>query len=59
MAMGQATLALATSLPPALLARVLVGAGDAMTFISVLRLVAAWFPSRRVPLITQVTGIVG
>ncbi len=59
MAMGQATLALATSLPTALLARVLVGAGDAMTFISVLRLVAAWFPSRRVPLITQVTGIVG
>lgn len=59
MALGQLTLALATSLPAALLARVLVGAGDAMTFISVLRLVSAWFPPRRVPLVTQVTGMVG
>jgi MFS family permease len=40
-------------------ARVLVGAGDAMTFISVLRLVPQWFPSRRVPVLTQLTGLVG
>jgi MFS family permease len=59
MALGQLALALAHSMPAALLARVLVGAGDAMTFISVLRLVAAWFPPRRVPLVTQLTGIVG
>src|SRR6266536_319499 len=40
-------------------ARVLVGAGDAMTFISVLRLVPHWFPARRVPIVTQLTGLVG
>jgi MFS family permease len=59
MAAGQLVLALATDVPTAVLARVLVGAGDAMTFISVLRLVAFWFPGSRVPLITQLTGILG
>lgn len=59
MAVGQASLALAHSFPAALAARILVGAGDAMTFIAVLRLVTAWFPPRRVPLMTQVTGLVG
>ncbi len=59
MAVGQVSLALAHSFPAALAARVLVGAGDAMTFIAVLRLVTAWFPPRRVPLMTQVTGLVG
>jgi MFS family permease len=43
----------------AVLARVLVGTGDAMTFTSVLRLVVAWFPPRRVPLVTQLTGLLG
>jgi MFS family permease len=38
---------------------VLVGAGDAMTFISVLRVIGLWFPGGTVPLITQLTGIVG
>jgi sugar phosphate permease len=59
MAVGQVSLALAHTFPAALAARVLVGAGDAMTFIAVLRLVTAWFPARRVPLMTQVTGLVG
>jgi sugar phosphate permease len=59
MAVGQVSLALAHSFPAALAARILVGAGDAMTFIAVLRLVTAWFPPRRVPLMTQVTGLVG
>ncbi len=59
MAVGQLSLALATTMPEALIARVLVGAGDAMTFISVIRLVASWFPPRRVPLMTQLTGITG
>jgi MFS family permease len=36
-----------------------VGAGDAMTFVSVLRLVTAWLPPRRVPVFTQLTGILG
>ena len=37
----------------------LVGAGDALTFISVLSVVAAWFPARQVPLMTQLTGLLG
>jgi MFS family permease len=59
MAAGQLVLAVSTSVPTAIAARVLVGAGDAMTFISVLRIVSLWFPGRSVPLITQLTGILG
>jgi MFS family permease len=59
MATGQFVLATAHAVPLAVAGRVLVGAGDAMTFISVLRLVAAWFPPHRVPLLTQLTGILG
>ena len=59
MAAGQLVLALATDVPTAVAARVLVGAGDAMTFISVLRVIAFWFPGRTVPLVTQLTGILG
>ena len=59
MAAGQLALAVGTALEMAVLGRVLVGAGDAMTFISVLRLVSAWMPPRRVPVMTQVTGILG
>jgi MFS family permease len=59
MAVGQLTLALAHTVPVAVLARVLVGAGDAMTFISVLRVVTLWFPGSRVPVFTQLTGILG
>jgi sugar phosphate permease len=58
-AAGQTVLAFADDVPTALVARVLVGAGDAMTFISVLRIVSLWFPGRRVPVITQLTGILG
>jgi MFS family permease len=59
MAAGQALLAVATDLPLAIAARVLVGAGDALTFISVLAVVTAWFPARRVPVMTQLTGLLG
>ncbi len=59
MAAGQLLLALSTSLPLAVAARMLVGAGDALTFISVLSVVTAWFPVRRVPVMTQLTGLVG
>jgi MFS family permease len=59
MAGGQIALAFTESLPTAIAARAVLGLGDAVTFISVLRLVPAWFPSRRVPLVTQLTGICG
>lgn len=59
MAMGQLNMAFASSVPSALVARVLIGAGDAMTFTSVLKLIPAWFPDRRIPLMTQLTGLTG
>ncbi len=43
----------------ALLARVFVGMGDAMVFISVLRLIASWFPPMRSPLVTAFTAMLG
>jgi len=43
----------------ALVARLFVGVGDAMTFICVLRLVNTWFAPRRIPFMTQLTGIIG
>jgi MFS family permease len=57
--LAQATFALADSFALALVARVCVGLGDAMTFVCVLRLVTTWFPSRRIPLVTQLTGVLG
>ncbi|BBX30754.1 major facilitator superfamily protein permease [Mycolicibacterium mageritense DSM 44476 = CIP 104973] len=59
MATGQLVLALSESLPAAIAARAIVGLGDALTFISVLRLVPYWFTPERVPLVTQLTGICG
>jgi MFS family permease len=59
MAAGQALLAVAGDVPTAVAARVLVGAGDAMTFVSVLRVIGFWFPGPSVPLITQLTGMLG
>ncbi|MDM7854456.1 MFS transporter [Cellulomonas alba] len=59
MATGQLVLATAHSVPVALVARVLIGAGDAPVFIGACRLVAEWFPPRSVPVMVQVTGLIG
>ncbi|WP_141934205.1 nitrate/nitrite transporter [Microbacterium sp. SLBN-146] len=59
MAVGQLTMALSPSVGIAILARVLLGAGDAAIFPGVLRLIATWFPAQRAPLMVQFTGIVG
>jgi MFS family permease len=59
MAVGQLIMAVSPSVGIAILARVLLGAGDAAVFPAVLRLVALWFPSQRAPLMVQMTGIVG
>jgi MFS family permease len=59
MAAGQGVLAASHALGWAYLARVMIGAGDAATFIAVIRLVALWFPARRVPLLTQLSGVLG
>jgi nitrate/nitrite transporter NarK len=59
MAAGQVVLATADGTGAAVGARLLVGAGDAITFISVLRLVPAWFAPGQAPLVMQLTAILG
>ncbi|MFD8718688.1 cyanate permease [Streptomyces sp. Ag109_O5-1] len=56
---GQLGFAFSPSYGTALASRALLGCGDAMTFISVLRLGTRWFPVRRGPLIAQLAGLVG
>ncbi|GGT39023.1 MFS transporter [Streptomyces kurssanovii] len=56
---GQLGFALSPSYETALASRALLGCGDAMTFISVLRLGSRWFPARRGPLIGQVAALFG
>ncbi|RNM14988.1 MFS transporter [Nocardioides pocheonensis] len=56
---AQTGFAFADSYGLALLARVFVGMGDAMTFICVLRLVNTWFAPRRIPVVVQLTGVLG
>ncbi|WP_411143004.1 MFS transporter [Streptomyces sp. x-80] len=56
---GQFGFALSESYGLALGSRALLGCGDAMTFISVLRLGSRWFPARRGPLIAQIAALVG
>ena len=59
MIVGQVTLSLSTTLGVAIIGRILVGAGDAMTFISAIRLLASWFDGRRLSFGTQVFGTLG
>ncbi|MHA6668004.1 MFS transporter [Homoserinimonas sp. A447] len=56
---GQLMLASTADLGFALFGRLLVGAGDAMTFISVLRLLSFWFSGRILPQVSQWTGNIG
>ncbi|MFI6336049.1 nitrate/nitrite transporter [Streptomyces sp. NPDC050535] len=56
---GQLGFAFSPSYGMALASRALLGCGDAMTFISVLRLGTRWFPARRGPLVAQLAGLVG
>ncbi|REK89218.1 MFS transporter [Streptomyces inhibens] len=56
---GQFGFALSSSYAMALGSRALLGCGDAMTFISVLRLGSRWFPARRGPMIAQIAALVG
>ncbi len=59
MAAGQAMMAFAPHYSWALAARLLIGAGDAPVFIAATRLVAHHFPPRRVPVMVQITGLLG
>lgn len=59
MTAAQFVFAFADSFGVAAVARGFVGAGDAMVFVTVVRLVAVWFRPTQVPMTTQVTGWVG
>ncbi|PWI07196.1 MFS transporter [Streptomyces sp. NWU339] len=56
---GQLGFALSPTYGMALASRALLGCGDAMTFISVLRLGSRWFPARRGPLVAQFAALAG
>ncbi|NUU26066.1 MAG: MFS transporter [Streptomycetaceae bacterium] len=56
---GQVGFAFSPSYGTALASRALLGCGDAMTFISVLRLGIRWFPARRGPMIAQLAALTG
>jgi MFS family permease len=59
MTVAQLGFALAPNYPMALLARALLGCGDALSFISVLRLVANNFSPRRYPLMVALSSLFG
>lgn len=59
MGVGQIILGLTGSYWVAVLARVLIGAGDATAFLSVMRLLPYWFPARLTPLFGQLTAGLG
>lgn len=56
---GQIVMATVSNVELAILARVLVGAGDACTFTSVMRMLPDWFKLRQLPVLGQVTGLIG
>jgi MFS family permease len=59
MAAGQVGMAFTPDVGTAIAVRAVLGCGDAAVFISVLRLVWGWFDARHVPVMTQVTGLLG
>lgn len=59
MALGQLSLAYSSSLVPAIVARILIGTGDSMTFTSVIKLLPFWFSAARVPMLVQMTSMLG
>lgn len=56
---GQLVLAWSPNLGVAVIARVVVGSGDALVFSAVLALVPRWFEARRVPMVAQMVTILG
>jgi MFS family permease len=56
---GQFAFAFASTFGAGVAARVFVGMGDAMIFISLMQLIALWFPPARTAMITQLTGVLG
>ncbi len=59
LAAGEALFGWGTSVATALAGRALVGIGDGLTFLNVLRLAQNWFPASRYGLLTALTSLVG
>src|SRR3954463_15790639 len=59
MGLGQVLFAVASSYPLGLVARAVLGFGDALTFISLLRLVSAHFTARQYSLVVSLTAALG
>ncbi|MCX7522429.1 MFS transporter [Microbacterium sp. STN6] len=59
MVIGQVTVAVAPTIGIAILGRILVGAGDATVFTSLMRLTSSWFSGRIVPQLSQWIGNIG
>ena len=59
MVLGQVIMATTGEVWLAVAARVLVGAGDACIFISVMKMLPEWFAVRQLPTVSQFTGLIG
>ena len=59
MGIGQVVLGFTSNYWVAIAARLLIGAGDATAFLSVMRILPYWFPLHRTPMFTQVTSSLG
>lgn len=59
MVIGQTAMATVDNVGLAILARVLVGAGDACSFTAVMRMLPDWFKPRQLPMLGQATGLIG
>jgi MFS family permease len=59
MVVGQVTVAVAPTIGVAIVGRVLVGAGDATVFTSLIRLTNSWFRGKIVPQLSQWIGNIG
>ncbi|MCP3015484.1 MFS transporter [Nocardiopsis dassonvillei] len=59
MTVGACLFALAPGIEVAVAGRFLIGLGDALVFLNVIRLAALWFPRARYALVSGLTGVVG
>ncbi|WP_017615542.1 MFS transporter [Nocardiopsis salina] len=59
MMLGSGLFALAPNAEVAIAGRFLIGLGDALVFLNVIRLAALWFPRARYALVSGLTGVVG
>lgn len=59
MGLGQLLMANTETVALAIVARILVGAGDACIFVSMIRLISDWFLPRQIPVINQLSGNIG